>query len=231
LKKKHSQVKDIFSETWIVIPGYNEAKYISSVLKKVTKKTKNIIYVDDGSADNSTEIAKKFPIHVLRHEINLGKGAALQTGCDYAFYNMKAKAVIMMDGDDQHDAEEIPLFRKRLEEGSSLVLGARSLFSSMPLVRKIGNGFVSGVVMLLFGRYIPDILSGYKAFTAEVYEKIKWSANDYSVELEIAANIAKKRLGFSLVSIETIYHDMDRGMNVLDSVKVVGKILSLRLGI
>lgn len=231
MKKKHTKNKDIFADTWIVIPGFNESKYIASVLKKVTKKTKNVIYIDDGSADNSAEIAKKFPIHVLRHEMNMGKGATLQTGCDYAFYHMKAKAVIMMDGDDQHDAEEIPLFRKRLEEGSQLILGARSLFSSMPLVRKIGNGFVSAVVMVLFGRYIPDILSGYKAFTAEVYEKIKWEANDYSVELEIAANIAKKKLGFSLVSIETIYHDMDRGMNMLDSVKVVGKILSLRLGI
>jgi polyprenyl-phospho-N-acetylgalactosaminyl synthase len=229
LKKKHPKDKNIFNDTWIVIPGYNESKYIASVLKKVTKKTKNIIYVDDGSADNSADIAKKFPIHVLRHEINLGKGAALQTGCDYAFYHMKAKAVIMMDGDDQHDAEEIPLFRKQLEEGNQLVLGARSLFSSMPLVRKLGNGFVSAIVMVLFGRYIPDILSGYKAFTAEVYEKIKWDANDYSVELEIAANISKKRLGFSLVSIETIYHDMDRGMNMLDAMKVLIRIISLRI--
>jgi glycosyltransferase involved in cell wall biosynthesis len=222
---------NIFSKTWIVIPGYNEEKYIASVLKKVTKKTTNVIYVDDGSRDNSAEIAKKFPIHVLRHEINLGKGGALQTGCDYAFDQLGAEAIIMMDGDDQHDAEEIPLFRKRLEDGSKLVLGARSLFSGMPLIRKLGNAFTSAVMLVLFFKYIPDILSGYKAFTKEVYKKIKWDANDYSVELEIAANIAKKKLDFSLVSIETIYHDMDRGMNVLDAIKIVGKILSLRLGI
>lgn len=223
--------KNIFAKTWIVIPGYNESKYIASVLKKVTKITPRVIYVDDGSIDNSVEIAKKFPIHVLKHEMNLGKGATLQTGCDYAFKHLKAKAVIMMDGDDQHNAEEILLFKQRLEEGSSLVLGARSLFSSMPFERKIGNAFVSAIMLMLFGRYIPDILSGYKAFTAEVYKKIKWEANDYSVELEIAANIAKKKLDFSLVSIETIYHDMDRGMNIIDSIKVIMKIVSLRLGI
>lgn len=226
-----SKKKDVFSKTWIVIPGYNEEKYLASVLKKVTKKTTNIIYVDDGSRDSSLEIAKKFPIHVLRHAINLGKGGALTTGCDYAFEEMKAEAVILMDGDDQHDPEEILLFKKRLEEGSELVLGARSLFSSMPLIRKIGNAFTSAVMLLLFFRYIPDILSGYKAFTKETYKKIKWEANDYSVELEISANIAKKKLDFSLVSIETIYHDMDRGMNALDAIKIVGKILSLRLGI
>lgn len=223
--------KNIFANTWIVIPGYNEAKYIASVLKKVTKQTTKVIYVDDGSHDNSAEIAEQFPIHVLRHEINLGKGGALQTGCDYAFDELGAEAIIMMDGDDQHDAEEIPLFRQRLEEGSQLVLGARSLFSSMPLIRKVGNAFVSAVVLVLFFRYIPDILSGYKAFTKETYQQIKWEANDYSVELEIAANIGKKKLDFSVVSIETIYHDMDRGMNALDAIKIVGKILSLRLGI
>ena len=223
--------KDIFSKTWIVIPGYNEEKYIASVLKKVTQKTKNVIYVDDGSKDNSAEIAKKFPIHVLRHEINLGKGAALQTGCDYAFYHMGAEAVIMMDGDDQHDAEEIPLFRKQLESGSQLILGARSLFASMPLVRKLGNAFVSAIIVGLFFRYIPDILSGYKAFTKETYEKIKWESNDYSVELEIAANISRKKLDFSVISIVTIYHDMDRGMSAIDALKVMIRIISLRIGL
>ncbi|MFZ5437848.1 MAG: glycosyltransferase family 2 protein [Patescibacteria group bacterium] len=223
--------QNIFSKTWIVIPGFNEEKYLASVLKKVTKKTTNVIYVDDGSNDSSSEIAKQFPIHVLRHEINLGKGGALQTGCDYAFYQLGAEAIIMMDGDDQHDAEEIPLFRKRLEEGSQLVLGARSLFGSMPLIRKVGNAFTSAIMVLLFFRYIPDILSGYKAFTKKTYKQIKWEANDYSVELEIAANITKKKLDFSLVSIETIYHDMDRGMNILDAIKIVGKIMLLRLGI
>lgn len=222
---------NIFSKTWIVIPGYNEEKYIASVLKKVTKKTKNVIYVDDGSSDSSAEIARKFPIHVLRHEVNLGKGGALQTGCDYAFYQLGAKAVIMMDGDDQHDAEEIPLFKKKLEEGSKLILGARSLFSSMPFVRKIGNAFTSAILLALFFRYVPDILSGYKAFTRETYEKIKWDANDYSVELEIAANIAKKKLDFSLVSIETIYHDMDRGMSIIDGIKVMLRIIALRMGL
>lgn len=223
--------KSLFDETWIIIPGYNEARYIRTVLKKVLRQSPRIIYVDDGSSDTSAKIACRFPIHVLRHEINLGKGAALQTGCDYAFYTLKAKAVIVMDGDDQHNPAEIPLFKKRLEEKNRIVLGARSLFSSMPFIRKLGNAFVSAVLLVLFGRYIPDILSGYKAFTKKGYESIGWKANDYSVELEIAAQIARKKLDFSLVSIETIYHDLDRGMNLLDAAKIVGKIVSLRLGL
>ncbi|HCR81187.1 MAG: hypothetical protein UY13_C0002G0298 [Candidatus Pacebacteria bacterium GW2011_GWB1_47_8] len=221
----------LFSKTWIVIPGFNEAKYLATVLKKTLKQTPRIIYVDDGSHDHSAQIAQKYLEHVIIHEVNLGKGAALKTGCDYAFNFLKAQAVILMDADDQHNPAEIPLFVQQLRKGSQVVLGARSLFSKMPLVRKIGNAFTSAVMLILFWRYIPDILSGYKAFTRRAYRKLYWEATDYSVELEIAAKIAMNRLQFSLVSIKTIYHDLDRGMSIIDAIKVALKIVSLRLGL
>ncbi|MFH2118135.1 MAG: glycosyltransferase family 2 protein, partial [Candidatus Paceibacterota bacterium] len=208
---------NLSSQTWIVMPGFNEAKYLNQALKKTLKFTKNIIYVDDGSRDSSVKIAQKNLKHVLVHEVNLGKGAALKTGCDYAFSQLKAKVVILMDADDQHDPAELPLFQERLTQGAPVVLGARSLFSTMPLMRKLGNAFVSGVVLVLFWRYIPDILSGYKAFTKKAYQQIRWNAADYSVELEIASKIAKHKLDFALVSIKTIYHDQDKGMSVIDA--------------
>ena len=221
----------LFSQTWMVIPGLNEAQYLERVLKKTLKQTPRIVYVDDGSRDDSAKIARKYLKHVLIHEVNMGKGAALKTGCDYAFNHLKAQAVILMDADDQHNPAEIALFRKQLEKGSRLVLGARSLFSSMPLIRKLGNAFTSAIMLGLFWRYIPDILSGYKAFTKAVYRQLRWDATDYSVELEIAAKIARLRLQFSLVSIKTIYHDLDRGMNVIDAIKAALKIIALRLGL
>ena len=217
--------------TWVVMPGFNEAKYLDLAISKTLKYTKNIIYVDDGSQDQSAKIAQKKLRHVLVHEVNLGKGAALKTGCDYAFKKLKAKAVILMDADDQHDPAELPLFQEHLDRGAGIVLGARSLFSSMPLMRKLGNAFVSGVVLVLFWRYIPDILSGYKAFTHKTYQQIYWHSTDYSVELEIASKIAKNKLKFALVSIKTIYHDQDKGMNVIDAVKVIFKIIALRIGL
>ena len=213
------------------MPGFNEAKYLARALKKILKYTKNIIYIDDGSQDNSVNIAQKFLKHILIHEVNLGKGAALKTGCDYAFNQLKAQAVILMDADDQHNPAELPLFQARLNTGAPIVLGARSLFSTMPLIRKLGNAFVSGVILILFWRYIPDILSGYKAFTKKTYQQIRWSATDYSVELEIASKIAKNKLNFALVSIKTIYHDQDKGMNVIDAVRVILKIIALRIGL
>lgn len=213
------------------MPGLNEARSLEKVLKKTLKYTPRIVYVDDGSHDDSVHIAQKYLKHVLVHEVNLGKGAALKTGCDYVFKHLRGQAVILMDADDQHNPAEIPLFAEKLKQGSQIVLGARSLFSKMPFERKLGNAFFSGVVLLLFWRYIPDVLSGYKAFTKAAYRRLRWNAMDYSVELEIAARIAKQRLAFTLVSIKTIYHDLDRGMNVIDLAKVIFNIVGLRLGI
>jgi glycosyltransferase involved in cell wall biosynthesis len=215
---------------WIIIPGLNEEKYIATVLKKVGKQTNNIIIVDDGSSDSMPKIAKKYTDHVLSHSVNLGKGAALKTGCEYAFKKLKAEAVIFMDSDDQHDPEELPSFIKALTV-SDVVFGVRSFDENMPLIRIMMNRLASLVIYFLFGRYIPDIPSGYKAFTKKAYKKLSWNSTDYAVEMEIAARTAKYKLAYTKITIKTIYHDFDRGMTILDTVRMITKILSWRISL
>ncbi len=128
---KNSRVKNI----WVVIPGYNEATYIGRVLKKAKKITPNLIFVDDGSTDRSAAIARKYTPHVLKHKINLGKGAALRTGCDYAFGKLKAVAIVIMDADDQHDPSELPLFFVKFNQGFDVVFGVRSIMAFCWLYR------------------------------------------------------------------------------------------------
>jgi glycosyltransferase involved in cell wall biosynthesis len=99
---------------WVIIPGFNEARYLTKVLDKTIKFHQNIIFVDDGSSDNTASIASKKIKQVLVHDVNLGKGAALKTGCDYAFSHLKAKAVILMDSDNQHDPQVTKLSPKKL---------------------------------------------------------------------------------------------------------------------
>jgi len=217
------------SSTWIVIPAYNEEKYIDCVLKKVAKFSKNIVVVDDGSADNTAVIAQKYCSHVLVHKVNLGKGAALKTGCEYAFQKLGAKAVILMDSDDQHDPAKLPEFFQHLKDGSRVVLGERAMNFQMPLIKIIGNRFSSILVLVLFGVYIPDIPSGYKAFTKKAYQKIKWHSSGYEAEVEIAARIAKNKLAFTTITIPTIYHDTDKGMTLLDTFEMIIKVISWRL--
>lgn len=216
--------------TWIIIPGLNEEKYIETVLKKVRKQTNNIIVVDDGSKDKMPVIAKRYTPHVLSHTINLGKGAALKTGCEYAFRSLDAEAVIFIDSDDQHDPEELPLFFTALQK-YDVVFGIRSFDEKMPLFRIMMNRLASFVILMLFGSYIPDIPSGYKALTKKAYKKLVWNSTDYAVEMEIAARTAKYKIPFETVPITTIYHDFERGMTILDSLRMITRILSWRISL
>ncbi len=214
---------------WVVIPAFNEEKYIGRVLKKIEKYTDQIIVVDDGSRDQTADYAQKVAKYTLSHPLNLGKGAALKTGCEFAFQNLNAEAVILMDSDDQHDPVELPSFIQKLKEGNEVVFGARQIDVNMPFLRAFFNRFASLLILILFGRYIPDIPSGYKALSSSAYQQLKWNARDYAVEMEIAARTAKSTLQFTTIPIKTIYHDFNRGMTHLDMLKMFSQIIAWRI--
>lgn len=217
------------TDVWIVIPAYNEAPYLQQVLQKILKHSQNIIVVDDGSRDDTSLIAQKMGVTSLKHRLNLGKGAALRTGCDYAFNVAEAQAIIMMDGDDQHDPAEIPLFLAALNKNYQVVFGVRAEDKNMPWLRLKINRLSSFLTYLLFGEYILDIPSGYKAFNKDAYQSLAWNASDYAVELEIVARTAKAHLKYTTVPIKTIYHDFDKGMTALDVLAVVRYLLKLKV--
>jgi len=219
------------SDIWLIVPVFNEGKYLSKVLTNISKITKNYIIVDDGSSDKSVEIAKKHTNEILVHKLNLGKGGALKTGSDFAFKHLSAKAVIFIDSDGQHDPKELKYFYQEFDKGSQVVFGERTMDSKMPKIRVFGNKFASILVNLLFGSYIPDIPSGFKAMSKKAYQKIRWQETGYGVEFEIAARVAKYKIPFSVVPISTIYHDMDRGMTILDAFKICFKLLNLKITI
>ncbi|PIS18065.1 hypothetical protein COT54_01300 [Candidatus Collierbacteria bacterium CG09_land_8_20_14_0_10_46_12] len=208
----------------IVIPAYNESRYIGKFLDKLLVATKQVVVIDDGSSDKTCEIAKSRGVECLQHMVNLGKGATLKTGCDYAFKKMGTDAVIIMDGDDQHVVDDIKLFEKALRGGAQVVLGVRQMDAKMPLMRILGNKSMSILINLLFGHYIADIPSGFKAFTKRAYHELHWHSSGYDVETEIAVRIAKSKLSYTEVPISTVYHDKEYGFNMLDATKVLLKL-------
>ena len=127
----------------VVIPAHNEEKNIREVILGVKKYANNIIIVDDGSKDNTYLIAKETAndILVLRHKINLGKGAALKTGCDYAL-SKGVQKIIAMDADGQHEPKEIPVFLAALDQ-QEIIFGCRKVPKTMPLVFRLGNKVIS----------------------------------------------------------------------------------------
>ncbi|NCS97958.1 MAG: glycosyltransferase family 2 protein [Candidatus Pacebacteria bacterium] len=228
MKQSNTQLP---KNVWIVMPGFNEAAYLRTVLKKVKSHTNNIIFIDDGSTDDTAEQAKQELTHVLRHKVNLGKGAALKTGCEYAFNSLGADVVILMDSDDQHNPAELPRFLEALTKTKSeVVFGARRVDAQMPFFKRFFNKMASYSIHLLFGgTIIPDIPSGYKAFTKKAYSKIKWNSLGYQVEMEIACRVTKQALPFTSITIDTIYHDHDKGMTVLNTLDLFHSILWWRI--
>ena len=204
----------------LVIPAYNESRYLASVLEKAKASGLPFVVIDDGSRDATYEIAQTFTPHALHHAINLGKGSALKTGCEYAFRILDVDAVIFLDADAQHDPTEIPAFVAALEKGNDAVFGVRQKRGDMPFVRRLGNHLASLWSALVLGEAIPDIPSGFKALTRTAYEKAKWNSFGYGVESEIVTRVVKHDLRYALVPIQTIYHDKLKGMNLSEALRI-----------
>lgn len=214
----------------VVMPGYNESRYVERVLKKLVAEDALVVFVDDGSDDQTPIIAKQYTPHVLSHETNLGKGAAMLTGCEYAFNELNADAVVFMDADDQHDAVHLKEFAKQLEQ-YDVVFGVRNMGANMPLFRFLGNKIASVFLNILYGAYIPDIPSGYKALTKKAYRRVKWKSQGYEVETEIAVRVAQNKIPFGMIEIKAIYHDTDKGMTLIDALHITLALIQWRLGL
>ncbi len=206
----------------VVIPAHNEEKEILQVLAKTKEFNENIIVVDDGSTDYTASIVAKEGVTLLQHRINLGKGAALKTGCDFAFMN-GADVVIVMDADGQHDPGEIPIFLEELKT-KEIVFSYRKDAKVMPFVLRFGNRFINKTLSTLYGVSITDSQSGFRAFTKEAYKKIRWDSSDYYMETEMIIKTGRNQLAHSQIPIKTIYSDRYKGTTVLDGVKIVLKM-------
>ncbi len=222
------------NDLFIIIPARNEERTLGSVIKKIKKlppdltpSSFNIVVVDDGSQDQTAEVARKEKVTIISHAINLGKGSALRTGCDYALQK-GAQRLILMDSDGQHDPEEIPQFLDALTN-TDIVFGCRSFNKKMPLVFRIGNYIITLIASLLYGVKVRDTLSGYRALTTEAYQKVRWISSDYSVETEMIANMRNKQLKYREIPIKTIYGDNYKGTTIFDGVHIVLKMLMWRL--
>lgn len=215
------------SKVWVVIAAYNEQKHIGAVIDAAKKVHSNIVVVDDGSRDKTFDIAKQKGADALRHVVNLGKGNALKTGCEYALLQ-GAEEIVVLDADGQHKPEQIPEFLKELK-GKGVVFGYRKFSSKMPLVFRFGNSLLNHTTKLLFGIDIKDTQCGYRAFTASAYKKIKWDSNDYRMESEMIVNVAKHNVRYTELGIETIYADKYKGTTFIDGIKITLNLIWWKL--
>ena len=194
---------------WIVVAAYNEEKRITKVIRNLIKhKYNNIVVVDDCSKDKTYEVASKTKAIVLRHIINLGQGAALRTGMDFAL-KKGADIIIHFDGDGQHLASEIPALIKPLSKGYEITIGSRFLDdrTKMPLTRKI---ILKGSVLVLrifYGLKVTDAHNGFRALSRKAAESIEIRCDKMAHASEIISEIQKKKLKFKEVPVKIIYNE------------------------
>ena len=212
---------------WAIIPACNEEKNIKQTVEKARKHVANVVVVDDGSKDNTAKLAEKSGAVILHHIINLGKGAALKTGCDYAF-SRGAKYVVALDADAQHNPDDIPRFAEKLKK-YDIIFSYRKYNKQMPAVLRFGNWFISEAASIIYNVDLKDTQSGFRAFSRETYKKIRWSASDYSMESEMISRAGKQKLKYVQIPIETVYSDRYKGTTVIDGMKIVLNMLWWKL--
>ncbi|MBI2660083.1 glycosyltransferase family 2 protein [Candidatus Woesearchaeota archaeon] len=215
------------SNVWAVIPAYNEQHSIAGIVKKTKEYVNNVVLVDDGSTDKTNELARQAGAIVLKHIVNLGKGAALKTGCDFAVKN-GAKSIIAIDADAQHNPNDIPRFTEKLKK-YDIVFSYRKASRKMPFVLRFGNWFISNITVFLYGIKLNDTQCGFRAFSKEAYKKIRWSASDYSMESEMIARAGRQSLKYVQIPIQTIYSDEYKGTTIIDGIKIVFNMIKWKL--
>ena len=211
------------------IPCFNEERFIGSVVLKARKHVDQVIVVDDGCTDASAEIAGSAGAVVVRHDCNQGVGAATRTAFRKA-REMGADIMIRLDGDGQHNADEIPaLIAPILRGEADVVVGSRFLEGKErpPFYRRIGQRVLTTTTNVGSGTHIKDSQSGFRAFSAKALEKMTLTEDGFGVESEMQFAIGRSGLKVVEVPIAVIYTDKAKRNPVVHGVSVLSRVLVL----
>ncbi|MBI1977018.1 MAG: glycosyltransferase family 2 protein [Candidatus Omnitrophica bacterium] len=191
----------------VLIPTYNEAKTIGTLVHQVKKYIPDVLVIDDGSSDRTAQLVKHAQGKVIYNLINRGKGAALRQGFQ-EILREDYEWILTMDGDGQHNPEEIPLFLEKAEgENAVLIIGNRLRpKQKMPVLRWLTNQVMSCLISSMIHQRVFDTQCGYRLIHRELLEKVRLRSRRFEGESELV--IQAGRLGFNIssVPIHSIYN-------------------------
>lgn len=217
----------------IIVPALNESKVISKVLEGLPRSLKDVsqidvLVVDDGSVDDTYEIAKKAGVNVVKHVINRGLGAAIKTGLSWAATH-DADIAVTFDADGQHDPADIPkIIEPILEKSADLVVGSRFRErQNIPFDRLVLNWLANLATMGVFGVFSTDSQSGLRAFSKKAIELIDYHADRMEFSSEILVEAKRHNLKIKEVPISAIYTQYSRakGQRNLNAIPTFARIL------
>ena len=189
------------------IPAFNEGKVIDEVIKKCLKFSDQVVVCDDGSTDDTYEIADAAGAHVIRHDVNIGKGEALRTLFKFAIHS-KNDIIVTIDGDGQFLPEEIPKLISDIEEKKSdIVIGYRfDDATDMPNYRRFGNKMLDKMANMVTELSVSDTQSGYRAYSKDIIGKLNFNIKGFGADVEILIDAANKGFRISEQKVTVIYN-------------------------
>jgi len=198
----------------VIVPAYQEEKRIGVVVRGVRKQCVDVVVIDDGSTDSTAKEAEEAGAVVVRHDRNMGKGVALNSGFEYA-RKRGFDAVITMDADGQHDPADILHFIEeyRRTRPSALVGNRMGSTSAMPFVRRLTNRFMSRLLSRRMGQEVPDTQSGFRLYAREVIPLVIAESQRYAAESEVLLRLAEEGVQIGAVPVKVIYRDEKSRIN------------------
>jgi glycosyltransferase involved in cell wall biosynthesis len=220
-------------DVWVVIAAYNEAQVIARVVTDVRLCGFNVVLIDDGSTDTTGEIAKKAGAIVVRHPVNLGQGAALQTGIEFAL-RASAEFIVTFDADGQHRAGEIAAMIDALEHnGADFALGSRFLGHTvnLPRARRLLLKAATWFTCVTSGIRVTDTHNGFRAMTRRGAGHVRLRQNRMAHASEFLDQVSQSGLRYVEVPVTIEYsaYSLAKGQKLGDALSILVDLSTQRL--
>ncbi|WP_227659107.1 MULTISPECIES: glycosyltransferase family 2 protein [unclassified Corynebacterium] len=225
-------------DTWLIVPCFNEGAVIGDVISQARETFPNIVAVNDGSSDHSAEAIHQAGAHLVNHPVNLGQGAAIQTGVEYARRQPGARYFVTFDADGQHQVKDVQAMVERLRtEPVDIVVGTRfgrprSETDQVPWIKRV----VLKTVVLLSPRTrrlgLTDAHNGLRAFNRTVAEELNLRMNGMSHASEFVSLMDSAGWRVTEQPVDILYteYSMSKGQSLFNGVNILAdELLSRRL--
>jgi polyprenyl-phospho-N-acetylgalactosaminyl synthase len=218
---------------WVIIPAYNEASVLARTISELLEYSRSyhLVVINDGSTDDTAPTARKLPVHLLTHPINMGQGAALATGIEYALRH-KADVIVTYDADGQMQPKDIKsLVDVILKDGLDVALGSRFLASQpqqIPAIKKFTLKLATVFTRITTGLKITDTHNGIRAFKAQALKKFVIRQNRMVHASEILSAIALHRMSYREVPVTIRYteYSKSKGQSVSNAMNILFELFS-----
>lgn len=222
-------------DTWLVIPLYNEAAVIGEVVRRTRETFPKIVCVDDGSSDDSARQAEAAGAVVVRHPVNLGQGAALQTGFTYSLTDPQMRYVVTFDADGQHQVDDVLVMLERIRRGDvKVVFGSRFLDERTrpSALKKLVLRAAVGYTNVTTHTKLTDAHNGLRVLERPVVERLDITQNRMAHASEIVAQIGSmefdgRQVTYTEEPVHILYTDysMSKGQSLWNSVNILAELI------